>query len=187
MICPYSNYCWRYAYSKYLFDVGYSVPPERLTLVLSGYAQMEMTENKPGKRLFAQHMPHVADGERRNICPAMHRASLAECYEYRKEARRLASLEAGRKHRHNIGNARVWLPRETRIAVFQRDRYKCQLCGACVNSYRGGKRLKFVVDHIIPLSRGGHPTALDNLQVLCYDCNDSKRAKVMEGSPCRRG
>ena len=178
VICPYVHYCWRHSYSRYLTDHPYTVPPDRLTLVLAGYATPEMTENRAGKRIYAQYMPCLQDGEVCNLCPLLAGCLLDDCFEYRKESRRLEALANGRRRREATGNARVWIPKETRRAVFQRDRYKCQLCGVAVNTVKDGERVKFVIDHVIPLSRGGHPTALDNLQVLCYNCNQSKLDKL---------
>ncbi len=63
---------------------------------------------------------------------------------------------------------RAHLPRDVRIAVFNRGGGRCVECGA---DYR------IRIDHIIPVSLGGsnHP---DNLQVLCDRCNLQKGAKL---------
>lgn len=45
-------------------------------------------------------------------------------------------------------------------------------CSAC------GSRFKLVVDHIIPVSRGGKTTR-ENLQALCDACNAAKGTKTM--------
>ena len=56
----------------------------------------------------------------------------------------------------------------------------CAICGAPVD-----KRLKFpnpysaTIDHIIPLSRGGDPTALDNMQLAHMKCNRAKSNKTI--------
>ncbi|MDD4390234.1 MAG: HNH endonuclease [Eubacteriales bacterium] len=49
-------------------------------------------------------------------------------------------------------------------------KYTCAICG---------KIGKMVIDHIIPLSRGGGQS-IDNLQPLCHSCNVKKRNKTME-------
>jgi 5-methylcytosine-specific restriction endonuclease McrA len=36
------------------------------------------------------------------------------------------------------------------------------------------------VDHIIPLSLGGHPYRVTNLQLLCESCNNRKGNRVIE-------
>lgn len=74
---------------------------------------------------------------------------------------------------------------------FERNRKKviaandvCAICGQRVN-----KRLKYphpmsaTVDHIIPFSRGGHPSDLDNLQLAHFHCNRQKSDKLPDGLP----
>lgn len=60
----------------------------------------------------------------------------------------------------------------------------CAICGMPVD-----KRLKFPhplsasVDHIIPISKGGHPSNIDNLQLTHLICNQVKGSKmVMENN-----
>ena len=48
--------------------------------------------------------------------------------------------------------------------------FKCNICG------RSGKETVLQVDHIIPISKGGK-TEMENLQVLCKDCNYGKGAR----------
>lgn len=51
----------------------------------------------------------------------------------------------------------------------------CGICGKPVD-----KSLKFphplspTVDHIIPIDRGGHPSAIENLQLAHFACNRAK-------------
>ncbi|WCZ54951.1 HNH endonuclease [Latilactobacillus phage TMW 1.1365 P1] len=35
-----------------------------------------------------------------------------------------------------------------------------------------------VIDHIIPVSKGGHPSAMDNLQLAHWSCNRQKSDKL---------
>jgi hypothetical protein len=55
-----------------------------------------------------------------------------------------------------------------RASVLLRDGATCRMCGARPED---GARLE--VDHIVPWSKGGE-TVLDNLQVLCQQCNVGK-------------
>lgn len=66
------------------------------------------------------------------------------------------------------GARREPIPREIRLAVFERDGGRCVDCGATFE-------LQF--DHVIPVALGGASTAA-NLQVLCGPCNRRKGASV---------
>jgi ATP adenylyltransferase len=56
----------------------------------------------------------------------------------------------------------------TRIAVFKRAAFRCEMCGISA----ADKHLE--VDHIHPKSLGGKDE-ISNFQALCYTCNASKR------------
>lgn len=66
--------------------------------------------------------------------------------------------------------------------VFERNRKKvlatqeiCALCGRPVDkSLKYPDPMAATVDHIIPVSRGGHPSSLDNLQIAHFRCNRLK-------------
>jgi 5-methylcytosine-specific restriction endonuclease McrA len=53
----------------------------------------------------------------------------------------------------------------TRRAVFARDRWSCQYCGA--------ERHSLTVDHVIPRSKGG-PSTWENIVTCCAPCNRRK-------------
>ena len=53
----------------------------------------------------------------------------------------------------------------TRRAVFARDRWACQYCGA--------ERSSLTVDHVIPRSKGG-PSTWENIVTCCAPCNRRK-------------
>lgn len=57
----------------------------------------------------------------------------------------------------------------------------CGICGKPVD-----KNLKYpnplakCIDHIIPVSKGGHPSDIDNLQLAHWTCNRQKSDKLIE-------
>jgi 5-methylcytosine-specific restriction endonuclease McrA len=55
-----------------------------------------------------------------------------------------------------------------RRAVFERDGGKCAQCGS---------NFDLQYDHVLPVALGG-ATTIDNLQLLCGDCNREKGADV---------
>ena len=61
--------------------------------------------------------------------------------------------------------ARVALSRR---AVFARDNYKCQYCGAAAEN----------IDHVVPRSRGGVHT-WDNVVAACRPCNSRKEDRLL--------
>jgi 5-methylcytosine-specific restriction endonuclease McrA len=75
--------------------------------------------------------------------------------------------DAARHQEEPLGR-REPLPRDVRLAVWRRDRGRCRECG-------NGFDLQY--DHVIPLALGG-ATSVDNLQLLCGDCNRAKGASL---------
>ena len=57
-----------------------------------------------------------------------------------------------------------------RFKVFQRDQFRCQLCGRSPATELG---CQLQADHNIPFSKGGK-TTFENLQTLCAECNIGK-------------
>ena len=57
-----------------------------------------------------------------------------------------------------------------RFKVLQRDRFRCCACGASPSVTPG---VLLEVDHIKPWSKGGE-TVIENLQTLCFSCNQGK-------------
>ena len=59
------------------------------------------------------------------------------------------------------------IPLGLRWEVFKRDSYRCVVCGRSPATHPG---LTLHTDHVVPESRGG-ATHIDNLRVLCDECN----------------
>jgi len=62
----------------------------------------------------------------------------------------------------------------TRRAVFARDEWTCQYCGAAAEN----------LDHVIPRSRGGTHT-WDNVVAACRRCNSRKENRLIEDAGLR--
>jgi hypothetical protein len=84
----------------------------------------------------------------------------------RGQRRKLERAHAAMHHDGAAGPRRQPIPRDVRLAVWQRDGGRCVEC-------RGAFDLQY--DHVIPFSMGGASTA-ENLQLLCAVCNRVKGA-----------
>lgn len=73
---------------------------------------------------------------------------------------RSEELDAARRER---------IPDEVRALAWERDDGRCVRCGA-------EDDLQF--DHVIPVAKGGG-TDVENIQVLCGDCNRAKSASIV--------
>lgn len=59
----------------------------------------------------------------------------------------------------------------------------CGICGRPVEfSYRYPHPLSPCIDHIIPVSKGGHPSAIANMQLAHMTCNRAKSDKLINES-----
>lgn len=59
----------------------------------------------------------------------------------------------------------------------------CGICGRFVDkTIKPPDPMAPCVDHIVPISKGGHPSDLDNLQLAHYCCNRQKSDKVYKDS-----
>lgn len=58
-----------------------------------------------------------------------------------------------------------------------------KVCGICGQPVDFGLRyphpMSACIDHIIPINKGGHPSALENLQLAHWTCNRQKSDKVI--------
>jgi len=87
----------------------------------------------------------------------------------RRRRRRLERAHAALHQEHAAeATRRDPLPREVRLVVWRRDRGRCRECG-------NGFDLQY--DHVIPLALGG-ASSVENLQLLCGDCNRAKGAAL---------
>jgi hypothetical protein len=66
------------------------------------------------------------------------------------------------------GSHREPIPRDVRRAVFTRDGGSCAECGS---------NFDLQYDHILPVTLGG-ATTVENLQILCADCNRRKSDSI---------
>lgn len=61
------------------------------------------------------------------------------------------------------------IPTPVKVAVYARDKGVCVKCGS-------NKNLHY--DHILPFSKGGSSTTVDNIQLLCASCNLKKHNNI---------
>jgi 5-methylcytosine-specific restriction endonuclease McrA len=86
----------------------------------------------------------------------------------RRLEQKLQSARSLMRAEENGRPTRVAPTTELRRAVFERDGGRCVECG-------GSFDLQY--DHILPVAHGG-ATTLQNLQLLCADCNRSKSDSI---------
>lgn len=97
-----------------------------------------------------------------------------ECDKHVQKAIRHRIKERRRSRKRNAYVADV-----NRLAIFNRDKWTCQLCGRKVDRKKVAPHPRSPsLDHIVPISRGGtHEPA--NVQLACFGCNSRKGAKPM--------
>jgi len=167
--CELAKLCWRYAYSRYLVEAGWSgSPPDRMTLFFAGYATQEMM---PRSGIFAEVFPHKNVDGIVGLCPVYNRRGRKDdCEEYEKETKKRVSIQ-DRATRAKAKHRREWIPQEIRKQVAQRDRFKCVYCGVSVN------RTRCHVDHVVALAKGGGNDE-GNLALTCVPCNQAKGTDI---------
>jgi hypothetical protein len=69
---------------------------------------------------------------------------------------------------------RITIPLNIRWAVQKRDHNRCVLCGACPSNDHS---VELEIDHIIPVAKGGG-NEMENLQTLCWKCNQGKKDRT---------
>jgi len=109
----------------------------------------------------------------------------ATCMECERE-QALVRIHADPEKTRKIARARVERIRNAprveeidRMAIIRRDNCTCYLCGkVLLLSTRYPHPESIVLDHVIPLTRGGSHTA-DNLRVACSRCNNRKKQRLL--------
>jgi 5-methylcytosine-specific restriction endonuclease McrA len=86
----------------------------------------------------------------------------------RRQEQKLQSARSLMRAEENGRPTRTPVPTELRRAVFERDGGCCVECGG---------RFDLQYDHILPVAHGG-ATTLENLQLLCADCNRGKSDSI---------
>lgn len=135
-------------YEKLIYSL-YKLKPFRYTKV---YMYFSYTSPQ-GKKAYSKH--HIYSY-----------AAVKKHYNY---VEKMIEQKTTRQNLIRIERAKVTA--SLRDSVFKRDNYTCQKCGA-----RRSDGVMLVVDHIVPLSKGGK-TELGNLQTLCDRCNLGKGDK----------
>lgn len=70
--------------------------------------------------------------------------------------------------------------------VILKTRNVCGICGNPVDkSLKYPHPLSPVIDHIIPVAKGGHPSDIDNLQLAHWQCNRQKSDKLYNDEPIK--
>lgn len=99
----------------------------------------------------------------------------------RRLAQRVADFQLGKISEPQLleryvpeGKRRRSMSPKLRLAVFERDGFRCRLCGR--NTKIHGVALE--VDHIVAFARGG-TNDIENLQTLCEECNSGKRDSLI--------
>lgn len=78
-----------------------------------------------------------------------------------------------------VGEQRTAFEKNRKIIL--KTQTVCGICGQPVDfSYAYPHPLSPTVDHIIPVSKGGHPSALENLQLAHRWCNRQKSDKFFD-------
>ena len=82
------------------------------------------------------------------------------------------------KRPDRVGNQRTAFEKNRQIILKTQE--VCGICGTPVDkTLRSPRPRSATVDHIIPVAKGGHPSALENLQLAHRICNRAKSDKLI--------
>lgn len=139
-------------------------------------------KQKAGNKKALAKRPKKRNPEMRFTCPE---CSVIYCP--RDKRQKYCTLLCSGKAFHRI-NTRVRRARIAKvivepvdpIVVFNRDGWKCQLCGVKTPKHLRGSRDNKApeLDHIVPVSKGGEHS-YRNTQCACKSCNRSKGSKPL--------
>jgi 5-methylcytosine-specific restriction endonuclease McrA len=161
---------------------GFEPPSKRVpkpkpgtALILSSHAWrgvQQLVGDRPGSRLFID-MACECCGTRFVLAPGTPTTRYCSVLcRKRMGRRRRRALECGPIHRST---------------VLLRDNGRCQLCGLAVDMMaKIPNDFAFVIDHVLPLARGGLDT-MDNVQTAHFICNSEKRDMTMDEWEIARG
>ncbi|MDV7712882.1 HNH endonuclease signature motif containing protein [Enterococcus casseliflavus] len=63
--------------------------------------------------------------------------------------------------------------------VLMKTQNTCGICGKPIDkSFKAPHPLSPVVDHVVPINKGGHPSSIENLQLAHWTCNRQKSDKL---------
>lgn len=98
------------------------------------------------------------------------------------ESRRRRRKLFGNNYRHRARKAGVAYETINRRKVFERDGWRCQICGKATPPERQGKRYSNSpeLDHRVPFALGG-PHLYSNVQCACRACNGWKAGHTAVG------
>jgi hypothetical protein len=116
------------------------------------------------------------------ICPICNKEHIAKnnralCKECKKSNNKITRRKAKYKRSALIRKATTAYGVDP-LYIFNRDRYKCKFCGIKVQKKNIHADNAAELDHIVPISRGGHHADY-NCQTLCRKCNQSKSNKMI--------
>jgi 5-methylcytosine-specific restriction endonuclease McrA len=120
----------------------------------------------PGKRQIRKYGQKISEGPYKKIWGSVHSAcqSIAKHHDGKITREELLKGNLSANIRHSI-------PLKIRWEVLKRDNYKCQKCG---RSPSVDHKVRLEVDHKDPVAKGGQ-NDIDNLQTLCWECNQGKK------------